>query len=86
MSTTLVWSNILAYSLQVGLLVAVAAFVPALVRMRAAGARLLYWQLLLAACLLLPWVQRVKPGAKAQEGSLAASEDAKVGASRKLFS
>jgi len=57
MSTTLVWSNILAYSLQVGLLVAVAAFVPALVRMRAAGARLLYWQLLLAACLLLPWVR-----------------------------
>ncbi len=57
MSTALVWSNILAYSLQVGLLVAVAAFVPALVRMRAAGARLLYWQLLLAACLLLPWVR-----------------------------
>ena len=57
MSTTLVWSNILAYSLQVGLLVAVGAFVPALVRMRAAGARLLYWQLLLAACLLLPWVR-----------------------------
>jgi len=28
----------------------------------------------------------VKPGAKAQEGSLAAPEDAKVGASRKLFS
>src|ERR1019366_9435340 len=57
MSTALVWSNILAYSLQVGLLVAVAAFVPSLVRMRAAGARLLYWQLLLAACLLLPWVR-----------------------------
>jgi TonB family protein len=57
MSATLIWSNILAYSLQVGLLVAVAAFVPALVRMRAAGARLLYWQLLLAACLLLPWVR-----------------------------
>jgi len=57
MNTTLVWSNILAYSLQVGLLVAVGAFVPALARMRAAGARLLYWQLLLAACLLLPWVR-----------------------------
>ncbi|MGD0667367.1 MAG: M56 family metallopeptidase [Bryobacteraceae bacterium] len=57
MNTALVWSNILAYSLQVGLLVAVAAFVPALVRMRAAGARLLYWQLLLAACLLLPWLR-----------------------------
>ncbi|MGA2273233.1 MAG: M56 family metallopeptidase [Bryobacteraceae bacterium] len=57
MSAALIWSDILAYSLQVGLLVAVAAFVPALVRMRAAGARLLYWQLLLAACLLLPWVR-----------------------------
>jgi TonB family protein len=57
MSTALVWSNILAYSLQIGLLVALAAFVPALVRMRAAGARLLYWQLLLVACLLLPFVR-----------------------------
>ncbi|MGO9232092.1 MAG: TonB family protein [Bryobacteraceae bacterium] len=57
MNTTLVWSDILAYSLQVGLLVAVGAFVPALVRMRAAGARLLYWQLLLVACLVLPWVR-----------------------------
>ena len=57
MSTALVWSNILAYCLQVGLLVALAAFVPALVRMRAAGARLVYWQLLLVACLLLPWVR-----------------------------
>jgi len=57
MSTALIWSNIRAYSLQVGLLVALAAFVPALVRMRAAGARLLYWQLLLAACLLLPCVR-----------------------------
>jgi TonB family protein len=35
----------------------VGAFVPAVARMRAAGARLLYWQLLLAACLLLPWVR-----------------------------
>jgi len=57
MSATLLWNNVLAYSLQVGLLVAVAAFVPALIRMRAPGARLLYWQLLLAACLLLPWVR-----------------------------
>jgi len=57
MNTALVWSNLLAYSLQVGLLVALAAFVPALLRMRAAGARLIYWQLLLAACLLLPWVR-----------------------------
>jgi TonB family protein len=57
MNTTLVWSNILAYSLQVGLLVALGAFVPALMRMRVASARLLYWQLLLVACLVLPWVR-----------------------------
>jgi hypothetical protein len=57
MSNALIRSDILAYSLQVGLLVAGAAFVPALAGMRAAGARLLYWQLLLAACLVLPWVR-----------------------------
>jgi len=57
MNATLVWNNMLAYSLQIGLLVAAGAFVPVLARMRAAGARLVYWQLLLAACLLLPWVR-----------------------------
>jgi len=54
---TLLWNNLAAYSLQVGLLVAVAAFVPALTRLRAPHARLLYWHLVLAACLLLPLVR-----------------------------
>ena len=61
MSTLLVWENVLRYSLQIGLLVGLAAFVPALLRLRAPGARLLYWHLLLAACLLLPAVRPWKP-------------------------
>ncbi len=66
MEPSLVWNNILSYSLQVGLLVGLLAFVPALVRLRAPRARLLYWHLLLAACLLLPlvrpWRQQVIAG------------------------
>jgi len=50
-------TNLGAYSLQIGLLVAVAAIVPALVRMRAPGARLVYWHILLAACIALPLVR-----------------------------
>jgi len=53
-NTQLLWNNLVLYSLQVGLLVAVAAMVPALFRLRAPRARLLYWHVLLAACLLLP--------------------------------
>lgn len=54
MTVQLVWDNLVAYSLQIGLLVALAAFVPAILRLRLPGARLAYWQFLLAACLLLP--------------------------------
>ena len=54
MSSDLAWSNVLAYSLQIGLLVALAAAVPAFLRMRLPKVRLLYWQALLAACILLP--------------------------------
>jgi TonB family protein len=61
MSASLVWSNLTAYSLQILLLVAVAAFVPALVRLGPGGAppsaRLLYWRLLLMACLALPLIR-----------------------------
>lgn len=57
MSFPLVWSNLIAYSLQVGLLVGVAALAPALLRLRSAQARLAYWHLLLAACLLLPAIR-----------------------------
>lgn len=54
MSWGMLWDNVVAYSLQVGLLVGLAAFLPALLRLKMPRARLLYWHLLLAACLLLP--------------------------------
>ena len=63
MELSLAWNNLLTYCLQVGLLVGLLAFVPALLRLRAPGARLLYWHLLLAACLLLPVVRPWRPQA-----------------------
>jgi TonB family protein len=63
MSVNLIWANLVAYSLQIGLLVGLAAFVPAVLRLRLPGAKLVYWHILLAACLLLPllrpWKQEV---------------------------
>ena len=46
MSTGMLWNNVVAYSLQVGLLVALAAFLPALLRLKMPRARLLYWHML----------------------------------------
>ena len=57
MSSGLVWSNLVTYSLQIGLLVALASLVPALLRLRMPGAKLVYWHVLPAACLLLPLVR-----------------------------
>jgi TonB family protein len=61
MDTTQVWTNIVAYVLQIGLLVGIGAALPALLRLggggRAPAARLLYWQVLLIACLALPWLR-----------------------------
>ncbi len=54
MTAKFFWDNLVAYSLQIGLLVALAAFVPAILRLRLPGAKLVYWHFLLAACLLLP--------------------------------
>ena len=63
MSLQLVWDNLVAYSMQIGLLVGLAAFVPAVLRLRLPAGRLAYWHILLAACLLLPairpWKQAV---------------------------
>ncbi len=56
MSANLLLSNIATYSLQIGLLVGVAALLPTLLRLRAPAARLAYWHVLLAVCLLLPLV------------------------------
>jgi TonB family protein len=57
MSILLLWSNVLAYALQIGLVVGLGALVPTLLRMRTPRARLLFWQVLLVACLALPWVR-----------------------------
>ena len=57
MSNTLVWSNILAWSLQAGLVVGVGALAPEMLKLRMPRARLLYWQVLLVACLSLPWIR-----------------------------
>jgi len=57
MNTTQLWTNIIAYAVQVGLLVGIGAALPTLLRLKSPRARLLYWQLLLVACLALPWVR-----------------------------
>jgi TonB family protein len=57
MGMTQVWSNIIAYSVQIGLLVGLGAALPALLRLKVPRARLLYWQVLLLACLALPWIR-----------------------------
>ena len=63
MNVQLIWGNLVAYSMQIGLLVGLAAFVPALLRLKAPHAKLAYWHILLAACLFLPalrpWKQEV---------------------------
>ncbi len=57
MSTGLLWDNVVAYSLQVGLLVGLAAFLPAALRLQMPRARLFFWHMLLVACVLLPLVR-----------------------------
>ena len=53
MNTHLVWDNLVAYSMQIGLLVGLAAFVPVLLRLKVPNAKLAYWHILLSACLAL---------------------------------
>ena len=65
MNWHLLFDNFVAYSLQIGLLVGVAAVIPAVLRLRQPGAKLLYWQILLATCVLLPlqpWKQAAGGG------------------------
>ena len=57
MSSALFANNIVAYILQIGLVVGLGALVPAALRIRIPRARLLYWQILLVACLALPWIR-----------------------------
>jgi TonB family protein len=65
MNWRLVFDNLVAYSLQIGMLVGLAAVIPTVLRLRQPGAKLVYWQILLAACLLLPlqpWKQAISAG------------------------
>jgi len=78
MSAGQLLSNIAVYSLQIVLLVGVAAFVPAALRLRLPGAKLAYWHLLLAACLLLPlarpWTrQTINAGVQVMPGVVVAA-------------
>ncbi len=68
MNAPLWFHNLVAYCVQIALLVIAGELLPRLFRLRASRALLAYWQLLLAACLALPlsqpW-QRVPPEAPA---------------------
>jgi TonB family protein len=57
----MIFDNVLAWSLQIAVVVAVAALAAALLRLRAPGARLFYWRMVLAASLALPLVRPWKP-------------------------
>lgn len=50
-------ADLAAYSFQAAIIVIVGSLLPALLRLRAPKPRLVYWQALLAACLLLPLVE-----------------------------
>jgi TonB family protein len=52
-----VWNNLLTYALQLGLLIGVAGWIPAALRLRSPKARLAFFQALLVACLLLPAIR-----------------------------
>jgi beta-lactamase regulating signal transducer with metallopeptidase domain len=54
MNLSLAWDNVVTYSLQVGLLVGLTAFIPAVLRLRQPKAKLWFWNLLLVTCLALP--------------------------------
>lgn len=57
MTPNLLLSDVGFYSLQIGLVVLAGILFAMVVPLRSAGARFLYWQALLAGCLLLPAVQ-----------------------------
>jgi TonB family protein len=63
-------NNIAVYSLQLGLVVALSTLVAALLPIRAPGARLAFWQLLLGAGLVLPLI---RPWAKVTGGGVTVS-------------
>ncbi len=63
MTASLALNDLLVWSLQAGLLVALAAMLPPLLRLKMPDAKLAFWQFALAACLLLPFIRSWKQGA-----------------------
>ncbi|HYM13892.1 MAG TPA: M56 family metallopeptidase, partial [Bryobacterales bacterium] len=70
MSAPLWLHNLAAYSLQVALLAIVGGLLPYFCRLRLPKARLAYWHLLLAVCLLLPAIQPWKQTAALAPGAV----------------
>ncbi len=56
----MIFSNLITWSLQVGLVVAAAAILAVLLRVRLPQAKLIFWQSVLLACLALPFVRNWK--------------------------
>ena len=57
MNTSQFGPNLIAYALQIGLLVGIGALAPPVFRLPRPPARLLSWHALLVTCLVLPWVE-----------------------------
>jgi TonB family protein len=74
-------ANLLSYSAQVTLLIAVCAALPRLLGLRSAGLQYVFWRVLLAVCLVLPFAQPWRheimefvPAAAGHAGSLSATD------------
>jgi TonB family protein len=81
----MIWNNVLAWSLQIGALVAIAAGAARVLGLKASTARLLYWQLTLAACLALPLLRpwkRPAPGGDVSVSTVAMVQPASSPAGR----
>ena len=61
MTAELIWRNVAAYCMQVGLVIGMAAILPSLLQLRMPRVRLAYWHILLAVCLALPLLQSWQP-------------------------
>ncbi|HVN83062.1 MAG TPA: hypothetical protein VMW38_29030 [Terriglobia bacterium] len=61
MMTPLWFQNLVAYSVQISLLVIAGTAVPLMLRLKTPKAMYVYWRSLLGVCLLLPLIQPWKP-------------------------
>jgi len=78
--------NLLAYSVQVALLVAVGGLAAAALRLKQPRVMLAYWQALLAACLLLPLLEPWQRMGFAPAGGVATIIATKAGGADSLLS